>query len=129
MIGSNPMAWVMQVVRDTTDFVPIGGNGAAVCIFPPYRATSRPPCDRGEDQMTAPMLQACWAAAVTLALYAFYCYWEGGRADLAASFRHLVPGLPGSPRTDPAGAGYRARARWAGMGALMLALGCLSSVL
>ena len=79
--------------------------------------------------MTAPLLQACWAGAVTLALYAFYCYWEGGRADLAASFRHLVPGLPGSPRTDPAGAGYRARARWAGMGALMLALGCLSSVL
>jgi hypothetical protein len=79
--------------------------------------------------MTAPMLQACWAGAVTLALYAFYCYWEGSRADLAASFRHSVPGLPGSTRIDPAGSGYRARARWAGLGALILALWCLSSVL
>jgi hypothetical protein len=79
--------------------------------------------------MTAPMLQAFWAGAVTLALYAFYCYWEGGRADLVASFRHLIPGQPRSSRTDPAGAGYRARATWAGLGSLMLALGCLSSVL
>jgi hypothetical protein len=79
--------------------------------------------------MTASLLQACWAAAVTLALYAFYCHWEGGRADLVASFRHLVPGQPGSSRTDPAGAGYRARARWAGTGSLMFALACLSSVL
>ncbi len=79
--------------------------------------------------MTASLLQACWAAAVTLALYAFYCHWEAGRADLAASFRHLVPGLPGVPRTGGAGAGYRARARWAGVGALLLALGCLASVL
>jgi hypothetical protein len=79
--------------------------------------------------MTAPLWQTCWAAAVTLGLYAFYCYWEADRADLAASFRHLVPGLPGSPRADRAGAGYRARARWAGMGALMLGLACLSSVI
>jgi hypothetical protein len=78
--------------------------------------------------MTGPLLQACLAAAVTLGLYAFCCQWEAGRADLAASFRHLVPGLPASARTDPAGAAYRARARWAGMGALILALGCLSSV-
>jgi hypothetical protein len=79
--------------------------------------------------MTASLLQACWAAAVTLALYAFYCHWEAGRADLAASFRHLVPGLPGIPRTGEAGAVYRARARWAGAGALLLSLGCLASVL
>lgn len=79
--------------------------------------------------MTASLLQACWAAAVTLALYAFYCHWEAGRADLASSFRHMVPGLPGVPRGGPAGAGYRARARWAGTGALLLALGCIVSVL
>lgn len=79
--------------------------------------------------MIAPLLQACWAAAVTLGLYAFYCHWEAGRADLAASFRHLVPGLPGSSRAVPAGAGYRARARWAGMGALLLTLGGLASVI
>jgi hypothetical protein len=79
--------------------------------------------------MTVPMLQACWAAAVTLALYAFYCQWEASRADLAASFRHIVPGVPGFSRSGSAGAGYRARARWAAAGSLLLALGCLASVL
>ncbi len=80
--------------------------------------------------MTTHLLQACLAAAVTLALYAFYCYWEAGRADLAASFRHLVPGLPAGRRApDPMVAGYRARARWAGIGSLLLAFGCLWSVL
>lgn len=78
--------------------------------------------------MTAQLLEACWAAAVTLVLYAFYCYWEAGRADLASSFRHMVPGLPGTPQTGP-GSAYRARARWAGMAALLLVLGCLASVL
>jgi hypothetical protein len=78
--------------------------------------------------MPMPLLQACLVAAVTLALYAFYCFWEAGRADLVASFRHLVPRLPGSPQSGPA-AGYRARARWAGMAALLLALACLASVL
>ena len=78
--------------------------------------------------MPMPLLQACLAAAVTLALYAFYCFWEAGRADLVASFRHLVPRLPGSPQSGPAAA-YRARARWAGMAALLLALACLASVL
>lgn len=79
--------------------------------------------------MTAQLLQACWAAAVTLALYAFYSFWEAGRADLASSFRQLVPGLPGSLRSGPAGAGLRARGRWAAMGALLLVLGCLAAVL
>jgi hypothetical protein len=78
--------------------------------------------------MTPPMLQACLAGAVTLALYAFYAHWEAGRADLSASFRHLVPGLPGSPQSSMGGAGYRSRARWAGAGALLLALACLASV-
>lgn len=79
--------------------------------------------------MTPPLLQASLTAAVTLALYAFYCSWEAGRADLAASFRQLIPGLPTSPRTVAAGAAHRARARWAGVGALLLALGCLASVI
>lgn len=79
--------------------------------------------------MTAQLLQACWAAAVTLALYAFYSFWEAGRADLASSFRHLVPGLPGWPHASHTGAGHRARGRWAVMGALLLVLGCLASVL
>ncbi|HEY7478923.1 MAG TPA: hypothetical protein VH680_00270 [Gemmatimonadales bacterium] len=79
--------------------------------------------------MTTPLLQACMATAVTLALYAFYCFWEAGRADFAASFHHLQPGLPRSPRNGAGGASYRARARWAGLGAVLLALGCLGSVL
>ncbi len=79
--------------------------------------------------MTTPVLQACLTGAVTLGLYAFYCFWEAGRADLAASFRHLVPGLPGLPHSSSDGAGYRARARWAGTGAVLLALGTLASVL
>jgi len=122
------MAWLMQAIRDSSDLDPIGGKCAAVCIFSAHRATSRTLGNRWEGQMTTPLLQACLTAAVTLALYAFYCYWEAGRADLAASFRHLVPRLPGSPQAGPAGAGYRARARWAGMGALLFALGCLGSV-
>ena len=67
------------------------------------------------------MLQACWAAAVTLALYAFYCFWEAGRADLVAGFRRLSPGRP---ETD--GAGYRAKGLWAAVGALLLVLGALA---
>jgi hypothetical protein len=98
-------------------------------FFQPIARRSRPFSDRWEGQMTAPILQVCWAAAVTLALYAFYCHWEAGRADLAASFRHLVPGLARSAQPGPAGAGFRARGRWAGMGSLLLALACLVSVL
>jgi len=79
--------------------------------------------------MTALLLQACLAGAVTLALYAFYSHWEAGRADLAAGFRHLMPGLPGSPRSTLGGAVHRARARWAAAGAVLLVLGCLASVL
>jgi hypothetical protein len=70
------------------------------------------------------LLQAGWAAAVTLALYAFYCFWEAGRADLVHGFRHHVPGQVG---TD--GHGYRARAWWAAIVAVVLSLGCLGSAL
>jgi hypothetical protein len=86
--------------------------------------------NHGEGQMSAQLLEVCWAAAVTLGLYAFHCYWEASRADLASSFRHPVPGLPGSSSpTGPGGAAYRARGRWAGLGAVVLVLGCLISVL
>ena len=71
-----------------------------------------------------PLLQASWAAAVTLALYAFYCFWEAGRADLAHGFRHLAPAQRGS-----GGQGYRARAWWAAAGALLITLGCLAAAL
>jgi hypothetical protein len=79
--------------------------------------------------MPAPLLQACLAAAVTLALYASYCHWEASRADLAANFRRMVPGLPGIRGAAFGGAGLRTRGRWAGLGALLLGLGCLASVL
>ena len=70
------------------------------------------------------LLQACWAAAVTLALYAFYCFWEAGRADLVHDFRHLAHGRPA-----PGGSAYRVRAWWAAATAVVLTLGCLASVL
>jgi hypothetical protein len=70
------------------------------------------------------LLQASWAAAVTLILYAFYCFWEGGRADLVHGFRH-------SPRERPGADGhsYRARAWWAILGALLITAGSLVAVL
>lgn len=69
------------------------------------------------------LLQACWAAAVTLALYAFYCFWEAGRADLVHGFRHLSPRGPGSSDHS-----YRARGWWAIAAALLITVGCLASV-
>ncbi len=71
------------------------------------------------------LVQACWAAAVTLALYSFYCFWEAGRADLVAGFRQLSPGRP----TAPGGAAYRIRGWWAAVGAMLLGLWGLASVL
>jgi hypothetical protein len=71
-----------------------------------------------------PLVQACWAAAVTLALYAFYCFWEAGRADLVHGFRHLAPERHGAD-----GHSYRARAWWAIVAALLITFGCLASVL
>lgn len=70
------------------------------------------------------LLQACWAAAVTLALYAFYCFWEAGRADLVHGFRHLSPRRP-----DSGGHSYRARGWWAIAVALLVTAGCLASVI
>jgi hypothetical protein len=100
-------------------FAPVRANRAMSVTF----------CDCQEGSMTPPLLQACLATAVILALYAFYCFWEAGRADFAASFRHPVPGLQRSHRHDFGGASYRARARWAGLGAVLLVLACLASLL
>jgi hypothetical protein len=88
----------------------------------------KPTLDPLEGRMNTPLLQTCLVAVVTLGLYAFYCYWEAGRADLAASFRHLVPGLPGMPRSA-LGATHRTRGRWAAAGAVLLGLGCVASLL
>ncbi len=70
------------------------------------------------------LVQACWAAAVTLALYAFYCFWEAARADLVSGFRQLSPGR----HTAPEGTAYRIRGWWATLAALLLGLGGLASV-
>jgi hypothetical protein len=78
--------------------------------------------------MPTPLLQACLATSVTLALYAFYCFWEAGREDLVRSFRDMTPRLPGTPRSRPA-AGDRARARWSGMAALLVWAACMAAVL
>jgi hypothetical protein len=71
------------------------------------------------------LVQACWAAAVTLALYGFYCFWEAGRADLVSGFRHLAPGRPGAP----GGSAHRLRGWMATLAALILGLGALASAL
>jgi hypothetical protein len=90
----------------------------------PARAPSTSPTlNPPEDRMNTPLFQATLVAAVTLGLYAFYSYWEAARADLAASFRHMVPGLPGMPRSGDA-ATLRARGRWAAVGAVLLGLVC-----
>ena len=70
------------------------------------------------------LLQAGWAAAVTLALYAFYCFWEAGRADLVHGFRHLV-----SNELGAGGQAYRARARWSAAAAVLITVVCLASAL
>ena len=70
------------------------------------------------------LLQASLAAAVTLALYAFYCFWEAGRADLVHGFRCLAPGRSGS-----GGHSYRTRGWWAAAAATLITFGCLAAVL
>ena len=71
-----------------------------------------------------PLLQASWTAAVTLGLYAFYCFWEASRADLVHSFRHLASG-----RSSSGGHGYRARGWLSVAGALLITLGCFVAAL
>jgi len=78
--------------------------------------------------MTTSAFLASWAAAVVLGLYAFHCFWEAHRADLAAVSRaHVLPGsnvrLLSPERCSPAG--YRARACLALGGAAALGMGVL----
>jgi hypothetical protein len=81
--------------------------------------------------MTTSAFLAGWAAAVILGLYAFHCFWEARRADLAAVSRGHVLSAPGPRALAHEGcsaAGYRARACLAlgvaaalGVGVLLLA--------
>jgi hypothetical protein len=69
--------------------------------------------------MTFPLIEVGSTAAVLLGLYAFFCYWEAARADLADGFHR-----PRAPIHAPEAPTYRARARFAlvGCGAIALAL-------
>ena len=78
--------------------------------------------------MTTSVFVAGWAVAVTLALYAFHCFWEAGRADLHTMSRNHVLQIAGTrvqipPQLTPAA--YRARACLALIAAAVLALGVL----
>ena len=78
--------------------------------------------------MTTSIFLAGWAAAVTLGLYAFHCFWEARRADLAAVSRgHVLPsaGTRALAREGCSPAGYRARACLALSVAGALAIGVL----
>jgi hypothetical protein len=73
--------------------------------------------------MGIPLIEAGCTAAVLLGLYAFLCYWEAARADLAGAARsRLVQG-------DPGGAGYRVRARVALAGCGAIAMGLVARAL
>jgi hypothetical protein len=78
--------------------------------------------------MTTSVFVAGWAIAVILGLYAFHCFWEAGRADLAAMSRGhglQVAGLRAQVRPEASPAVYRARACLALLAASALALGVL----
>lgn len=78
--------------------------------------------------MTTSAFLAGWAAAMILGLYAFHCFWEARRADLAEVLRRHVPPGPGARALAREGctpAGYRARACLALGVAAALAVGVL----
>jgi hypothetical protein len=78
--------------------------------------------------MTTSAFLAGWAAAVILGLYAFHCFWEARRADLAEVSRGHVSPRAGSRALAREGctpAGYRARACLAFGIAAALAVGVL----
>jgi hypothetical protein len=74
--------------------------------------------------MAFPLIEIGTTAVVLLGLYAFLCYWEAGRADLAAGFHRAHPGL-----TRGESPGYRTRARLALVGCGAIALGLIASSL
>jgi hypothetical protein len=78
--------------------------------------------------MTTSAFLAGWAAAMILGLYAFHCFWEARRADLAAVSRARVAPGPSSHALTPdrgSRAGYRTRAYLALSAAAALAVGVL----
>jgi hypothetical protein len=78
--------------------------------------------------MTTSAFLAGWAAAVILGLYAFHCFWEARRADLAAVSRgHVLSGAGARAlaREGSTPAAYRARACLALGAAAALAVGVL----
>ena len=78
--------------------------------------------------MTTSAFVACWAVAVILGLYAVHCFWEAGRADLAAMSRGhglQIAGVRAQLRPGASPASYRARACLALIAAGALALGVL----
>jgi hypothetical protein len=68
--------------------------------------------------MQSPLLQAGWSLAVLLGLYAFYCHWEAGRAELAAAFRRRAPHHPDAGSESSR---YRTRSLWALLGSGVIA--------
>ena len=78
--------------------------------------------------MTTSIFVAGWAVAVFLALYAFHCFWEAGRAGLHTMSRGHVLQIAGTRVQLPPGltpAAYRARACLALIASTALALGVL----
>ena len=76
--------------------------------------------------MTTSVFVAGWAVAVILGLYAFHCFWEAGRADLASMSRGhglQIAGVRAQLRPGASPAAYRARACLALIAASALALG------
>jgi 4-hydroxybenzoate polyprenyltransferase len=78
--------------------------------------------------MTTSAFVAGWAVAVILGLYAVHCFWEAGRAGLAAMSRGhglQIAGIRTPLRPGATPAAYRARAWLALTAASALALGVL----
>ena len=80
-----------------------------------------------EVTMQSPLFQAGWTLAVLLGLYGFYCYWEAGRAELAAAFRQRAGSR--HPSGTPDSTRYRTRCLWALLGSGVLAGSSILSAL
>ena len=76
--------------------------------------------------MPSPLIQTGWTLAVLLGLYGFYCYWEAGKAELAAAFRRRSA-RPADHGADASR--YRLHSLLALLGSGVLACGSLLSAL
>jgi hypothetical protein len=74
-----------------------------------------------------PFIEAGWTMVVLLGLYGFYCYWEAGRAELAAAFRQRAAGRPQGIAGDAPR--YRARCWWSLLACAVLAGGAIAGSL